>query len=295
MMVSVTHTGAIATWAASSGRVESLHEPVIIRSLHVGQRCRQTSRSIRSYCCHCMALVPAVAWRRRRYRPTALRATDSQVEVPVQSQTREEKAASVAKKFMVLETTLGEIWLRFRPDSAPISVEHVCRIVQDGLYDGCYFYRSDFVLQWGLWLPDESEVRNPYDEIPENETNTGKFISNRRGTVSIAHGIGQNGNSDLYINLQDNDYLDTMSFGFCVWAEVVDESSLEVVDQLAAAVVEGEKPVIVQASLTNKFGRRADTFPMVDLMRSSYDRFLKSAEALPPPPNLARMNDSLDD
>ncbi len=29
------------------------------------------------------------------------------------------------------------------------------------------------------------------------------FISNRPGTVAIAHGIGVNGNSDIFINLED--------------------------------------------------------------------------------------------
>ena len=35
------------------------------------------------------------------------------------------------------------------------------------------------------------------------ETNNGTFVSNRSGTVAIAHGIGVNGNSDIFINLED--------------------------------------------------------------------------------------------
>eukprot|EP00435_Cladocopium_sp_Y103_P037198 s2156_g9.t2 len=45
---------------------------------------------------------------------------------------------------LLLETDAGNIMLRLRPDSAPLTVEHVCRVVDAGLYDGCYFYRGAF-------------------------------------------------------------------------------------------------------------------------------------------------------
>eukprot|EP00434_Breviolum_minutum_P014122 symbB.v1.2.012452.t2/scaffold860.1/size157271/21 len=127
-----------------------------------------------------------------------------------------EQTKPMQKKHLLLETDFGNIRLLLHPEAAPMTVEHVCCLVDAGLYDGCYFYRSDFVLQWGLWLPNETEVENPYPDIAENETNVKTFISNRPGTVAIAHGIGVNGNSDIFINLEDNDYLDTMSLGFCV-------------------------------------------------------------------------------
>ena len=54
-------------------------------------------------------------------------------------------------------------WIRrgqaLRPDAAPTSVEHVCAIADRKLYDGCCFYRSDFVIQAGLQRPDGSAVR----------------------------------------------------------------------------------------------------------------------------------------
>eukprot|EP00439_Symbiodinium_sp_Y106_P056024 s4486_g7.t2 len=89
------------------------------------------------------------------------------------------------KKYLMLETEKGDVSLLLRPDSAPHTVEHVCKLVNASLYDGCYFYRSDFVLQWGLWLPSETEVDNPYPDIEANETQIGTFISNSPGTASI--------------------------------------------------------------------------------------------------------------
>lgn len=197
------------------------------------------------------------------------------------------ETTAVSDKFMLLDTSLGNIWFRLRPDSAPLTVQHVCRLVNAGLYDGCYFYRSDFVLQWGLWLPDESEVKNPFPDIAENEINTGEFISNKRGTVSVAHGIGANGNSDLFINLDHNDYLDTMSMGFAVWAVVEDPGSLKVADALASAVCEGKKPVIYQARTTKRTKQMQtcrQKFPMAQLMGRSYDEFCKAHAPLPAVP-----------
>ncbi|CAJ1447164.1 unnamed protein product [Effrenium voratum] len=194
-----------------------------------------------------------------RHRVVARPCDDSQAEVPT--------------KYLLLETDLGSIKMILRPDSAPRTVEHVCRLVDAGLYDGCYFYRSDFVLQWGLWLPEETEVENPYPELAENETNIGTFISNQAGTVSIAHGIGVNGNSDIFINLQENSYLDTMSMGFCVFAQLADADSRRVAKEVAAAVEE-RKPVILQASIVSQ-GQR-EQFPLAALMRKSYDKFCGS-------------------
>jgi len=178
------------------------------------------------------------------------------------------------KKHLLLETDFGNIRLLLHPEAAPMTVEHVCCLVDAGLYDGCYFYRSDFVLQWGLWLPNETEVENPYPDIAENETNVKTFISNRPGTVAIAHGIGVNGNSDIFINLEDNDYLDTMSLGFCVFAEVADASSFTVVKEVAAAVKNEVKPVIWQASIMNQ-GFKQEKFPMALAMQKSYDSFCR--------------------
>jgi len=52
---------------------------------------------------------------------------------------------------VVLATELGNIVLKFRPDAAPVTVAYIQKCVRDGLYDGATFYRSDFVIQCGLF------------------------------------------------------------------------------------------------------------------------------------------------
>lgn len=192
------------------------------------------------------------------------------------------------EQYLFFETDLGDIRMLLRPDAAPLTVDHVCTLVNDGLYDGCYFYRSDFVLQWGLWLPgpdgEEPEVPNPYPDIKANETDFGTFISNRRGTVAVGHGIGVNGNSDLYINLKDNVYLDTTSYGYCVWAQV--EEGFGVVDALAAAVLKGDKPVIQQAYVSRERSFRPRPTPLQQMMSKSYASFCQEFESNRPIPDV---------
>eukprot|EP00415_Alexandrium_ostenfeldii_P005001 UN5001 len=152
---------------------------------------------------------------------------------------------------LTFETELGRISLRLRPDAAPRTVEHVRKLVESGLYDGCCFYRSDKVLQFGLQRPDGSRVQNPHAPLAVNETACGKVLSNLRGAAAVAHwDIPDCGNAELYINLEANPDLDTVGGGYCVFAEVLDDaSSLETVDSLAAAVLQDRKPAILSARL----------------------------------------------
>ena len=101
-----------------------------------------------------------------------------------------------------LETSLGNIDLTLRPNSAPKTVEHIKKIVKDGLYNGCCFYRSDFVIQCGLQRPNGSGVQNPHPPLAVNETMANERISNNRGTVSVAHwDVPDCGNSEFFINI----------------------------------------------------------------------------------------------
>ena len=149
-----------------------------------------------------------------------------------------------------LETSLGNIDLTLRPNSAPKTVEHIRKMVKDGLYNGCCFYRSDFVIQCGLQRPDGSGVRNPHPNLNVNETMANERISNNRRTVSVAHwDVPDCGNSEFFINIKDNPHLDSAYGGYCVFAEVANAEGYKVVDAITAAVPNGEKPVINRATV----------------------------------------------
>lgn len=145
----------------------------------------------------------------------------------------------------MIETELGAIKLRLRPDSAPVTVDYISKCAAAGMYDGKgSFYRSDFVIQCGL---HGTGVQNPYGDLPVNETKTGTFLTNSRGTAAIAHfDVPDCGNTEFFINLGANTHLDSAYGGYCVFAVVEDDASFAVVDKIANAVKAKGQPKITR-------------------------------------------------
>ncbi|GMI23660.1 hypothetical protein TeGR_g12036 [Tetraparma gracilis] len=138
-----------------------------------------------------------------------------------------------------INTDLGTIRLSLRPDAAPTTASHISDLVKTGIFSDVVFYRSDFVIQTGLYSTGKS---SSLPNLPMNETATGVRISNTRGTVAVAHhDVPDNGNSEFFINLGANTHLDTAYGGYCVFAQVEedDAASFKVVDDIAAAVKSG--------------------------------------------------------
>lgn len=127
---------------------------------------------------------------------------------------RPREVAAGAMSTLVISTACGEIKLALRPDAAPETVKYISKLVSDGVYNGCTFYRSDFVIQCGLH-PHKCPVEN----LKVNETPLHTKISNTRGTAAIAHwDVPDCGNSEFFINLGSNAHLDSAYGGYCVFA-----------------------------------------------------------------------------
>ena len=154
-------------------------------------------------------------------------------------------AQTIIMSTVKVSTTFGQITLKLRPDAAPKTVEHFCKLAP--LFDGCCFYRSDFVIQGGLQRADGSSVQNPMKPIPVNETHTDVVLSNVRGTAAFGHwDVPDAGNSDWFINLKDNAHLDSAYGGYAVFAAVDpgDAASFATIDSIARNILEGGKPTI---------------------------------------------------
>lgn len=92
-----------------------------------------------------------------------------------------------------------------------------------------------------------SSVSHSFGNISCNETRTGKFVSNQRGTAAVAHwDVPDCGNTEFFINLQNNSHLDEAYGGYCVFAQVGDEASFATVDRIAAAVKGGSNTPITR-------------------------------------------------
>lgn len=119
------------------------------------------------------------------------------------------------------------------------------------MYNGCCFYRSDFVIQSGLSRPDGSAVPNPFDDIDVNESTLPNALPNTKGTLAVVHwDVPDCGNSEFFINLQDNFHLNVPTYGgYAVFAKVEldDDLSWAVIDKIAKniAETEGEKVEIL--------------------------------------------------
>lgn len=141
---------------------------------------------------------------------------------------------------LLISTNLGTIALATLPSAAPETVNHIVTLIQSKIYDNKTFYRSDFVIQLGLYGSHES---NPYPDLPVNETHTNSIVSNTRGTMSVAHhDVPDNGNSEIFINLTENVHLDEAYGGYCVFAAINDndKESYQTVDAIAARIAAAE-------------------------------------------------------
>ena len=96
----------------------------------------------------------------------------------------------------------------------PRTVEHVKSLAASGIWDGCKFYRSDFVIQGGTHGSGRDAPK-----LSVNETGVGPLISNTRGTAALAHfDVPDNGAGEFFISLQDNAHLEPENVDQ-VWAK----------------------------------------------------------------------------
>ena len=158
------------------------------------------------------------------------------------AQARLQKMAHV-----VISTELGVIFLALKPDTAPVTVAHVARHVKEGLYHDTTFYRSDFVVQFGMHGTAKASSHPP---LAVNES--GRGASNVRGSAAIAHHDKPDcGSTEIFINLSDNTHLDAAYGGYAVFTAVAadDAASWATVSAIAAAVKQGRKPRIIKAEV----------------------------------------------
>lgn len=139
-------------------------------------------------------------------------------------------AIAQANPVVVVETNQGNFAIELDQAKAPISVENFLKYVDDGFYTGTIFHRvvPGFVIQGGGMTPDmkEKATRDPI----KNEAKNG--LSNARGSVAMARTANPNSATcQFYINLSDNQTLDTYGGGYAVFGKVVE--GMDVVDKIA--------------------------------------------------------------
>jgi peptidylprolyl isomerase len=122
------------------------------------------------------------------------------------------------------ETNMGNIMIALAPD-IPITAGNFESLVRKGYYNGVIFHRviNGFMIQGGD--PTGTGMGGPGYAIKDEFTKSNR---NDRGTISMANAGPNTGGSQFFINLVNNNFLDSKH---PVFGKVVE--GMDVVDKIA--------------------------------------------------------------
>jgi peptidyl-prolyl cis-trans isomerase A (cyclophilin A) len=125
------------------------------------------------------------------------------------------------------ETTKGDFILEVHRDWSPNGADRFYALVRRGFFDGVKFFRvvPNFVVQFGIHGDPDLAMKWLNSNIQDDKV----VESNKRGFITYAKSGQPNSRStQLFINLKDNDRLDSM--GFSPFGKVI--KGMDVVDKL---------------------------------------------------------------
>jgi peptidylprolyl isomerase len=131
--------------------------------------------------------------------------------------------APAVQEHVLLETTMGNITIALDPDM-PVTAGNFEKLVKSGFYNGVIFHRviPGYIIQGGD--PSGTGYGGPGYTIPDEFTS---HNHNARGTVAMANSGPNTGGSQFFLNIVDNDQLDT---GYPVFGTVT--AGMDMVDAI---------------------------------------------------------------
>jgi len=137
---------------------------------------------------------------------------------------------------VLLETNQGNITIELYSDTMPVTAGNFESLVKKGYYNGIIFHRiiDGFMIQGGD--PTGTGMGGPGYKIKDEFT---KDNRNDRGTISMANAGPNTGGSQFFINLVNNNFLDTRH---PVFGNVT--KGIDVIDKMAKVQTDGnDKPL----------------------------------------------------
>jgi peptidyl-prolyl cis-trans isomerase B (cyclophilin B) len=145
-------------------------------------------------------------------------------------------ASEYASKRVRIKTRLGDMVVRFFPDVAPRTVKNFCDLAQKGFYNGIIFHRviRGFMIQGGD--PKGTGEGGPGYTI-KAEFNRRPHV---RGTLSMARASDPDSAGSQFF-IVHGEHAASLDGQYTVFGELA--SGLEVLDRIAEAPVNGERPL----------------------------------------------------
>lgn len=141
-----------------------------------------------------------------------------------ESMTASEEEGNMANPLVLMKTNKGEIKIELFMDTMPVTAGNFKKLVEEKFYDGVIFHRviPGFMAQGGD--PTGTGTGGPGYTIKDEFTDNNK---NLRGTLSMANAGPNTGGSQFFINVVNNNFLDSKH---PVFAKVIE--GMDVVDAI---------------------------------------------------------------
>lgn len=132
---------------------------------------------------------------------------------------------------VVMRTNKGDITIELFNQTMPITANNFLRLVNEGFYNGLIFHRviEGFMIQGGD--PLGTGTGGPGYTIPDEFSEDNH---NARGTLSMANSGPDTGGSQFFINVVDNNYLDSKH---PVFGKVIE--GMDIIDLIASVDTDG--------------------------------------------------------
>lgn len=163
------------------------------------------------------------------------------------------------------ETSKGNFDVQIHRDGSPKAVDRFYQLVQHHFFDNTIFYRvvPDFVAQFGIIDSTKTALWKQH-KIPDEPVRE----SNLKGAISYARAGKESRHDHLFINLKDNQRLDTVSRngvkGYPTFGNLI--NGMEVVESLYSGY--GNQTMAKVDSLN--YTQLLNVFPKLDLINKVY-------------------------
>jgi len=136
----------------------------------------------------------------------------------------EPEETKMSNPIVLMKTSLGEIKIELFMETMPVTAGNFKTLVEKGFYDGVIFHRviPGFMVQGGD--PTGTGRGGPGYEIKDEFTSNNK---NDRGTLSMANSGPNTGGSQFFLNVKNNNFLDSKH---PVFAKVIE--GMDIVDKI---------------------------------------------------------------